>query len=359
MRSERCVVMVGPALRSRGGIASVCAEYERSGLMQRLGVRYLDSFVSAGKVAKLRVALQALLQFVGLLLVGRVDLLHVHMATGASTWRKLLFCFLALAFRVPYVVHLHSGKFPEFFAERCGTLSRGLIRHVLQRSAWIFVLSNERVQWLEHQGLRRDRTSVLPNMVETQATAAYADQSIGLLFLGRLEEAKGLSTLLNAFALVYAHNPAVRLLLGGEGDQSRYGAHARQLGIADAVQFLGWVDAPMKRGLMEQSAAFVLPSLYEGLPMGLLEAMSYGVPCVATPVGGVPDIIKDGVNGLLVPLGDSVALADALLRLLESPALRAQLSEAGRATVSRAYCLSAVEAQLRQVYDGLTKPGAQ
>lgn len=358
MHRERCVVMVGPALHSRGGIASVCAEYERSGLMQRLGVRYLDSFVSAGKVAKLRVALQALLQFVGLLLVGRVDLLHVHMATGASTWRKLLFCVLALTFRVPYVVHLHSGKFPEFFAERCGTVSRGLILHMLRRSAWIFVLSSERLQWLADQGLRQRRISVLANMVELQVTAAYADHSKGLLFLGRLEEAKGLSTLLDAFALVHAENPAVRLLLGGEGDQSRYGAQARRLGIADAVQFLGWVDAHMKRGLMKQSAAFVLPSLYEGLPMGLLEAMSHGVPCVATPVGGVPDIIQDGVNGLLVPVGDSVALAGALLRLLESPALRSQLSEAGRATVSRTYCLSAVEAQLREVYDGLIKPRA-
>lgn len=353
MGSERCVVMVGPALGSRGGIASVCAEYERSGLMRRLGVRYLASFISAGQLAKLRVALLAVLRFVGLLLARRVDLLHVHMATGASTWRKLVFCLLAHAFRVPYVVHLHSGKFPEFFEQRCGPVARGLIRLALERSAWIFVLSNERLQWLSAQGLRRARTSVLPNMVEIPASSAYTEEAMGLLFLGRLEEAKGLSTLLAAFAVIHARCPGVRLLLGGEGDRSRYDAQARQLGIAEAVQFLGWVDTDMKRRLMEQSAAFVLPSLYEGLPMGVLEAMSHGVPCIATPVGGVPDIIQDGVNGLLVPVGDSARLAAAMLRLMESPALRGQLSRAGRATVSRSYCLPAVEAQLRQVYDSL------
>lgn len=353
MSAERCVVMVGPALHSRGGIASVCAEYERSGMMRRLNVRYLDSFVSAGKLAKLRVAARALVKFAGLLLIRRVDILHVHMATGASTWRKLVFCVLALVFRVPYVVHLHSGKFPEFFTQRCNAMSRGLIRQLLRRSAWVIVLSSERLQWLAAQGFRRDRTSVLPNMVELHVTAAYDDRSRSLLFLGRLEEAKGLSTLLDAFALVHAQDPAVKLLLGGEGDRSRYVAQARQLGVEHAVQFLGWVDASKKRKLMEDSAAFVLPSLYEGLPMGLLEAMSYGIPCVATPVGGVPDIIQDGVNGLLVPVEDPDALAEALLRLLGSSMLRAQLADAGRSTVSRSYCLDAVENQLRMVYDDL------
>lgn len=358
MRGDRCVVMVGPAMHSRGGIASVCAEYERSGLMDRLGVRYLDSFISAGKLSKLRVALYGLMQFGGLLLSRRVALLHVHMASGASTWRKLLFCSMALAFGVPYVVHLHSGKFPEFFLRRCGPVSRWLIRSGLQRSAWVFVLSNERLQWLASQGLRTERASVLPNLVEMQEASAYSEQSVGLLFLGRLEEAKGLSTLLDAFSIVRARHPQVRLLLGGEGDRTQYDAQVGQLGLSDAVQFLGWVGSEKKRGLMEQSAAFVLPSRYEGLPMGVLEAMSHGVPCIATPVGGVPDIIQDGVNGILVAVGDSASLASAMLRLLESPALRARLSEAGRATVSRRYCRPAVEAQLSRVYNDLVKPRA-
>ncbi len=345
-----CVVMVGPALSSRGGIASVCAEYEKSGIFERLNVVYLPSFVSAGRFAKLRLAIAAVMRFLRMLLARRVRVLHVHMATGASAWRKLAFCAEAHAFAVPYIVHLHSGKFPEFYERRCGYVGRALIRLALHRSAWVFVLSEERMTWMSEHGFDMTRVSVLPNLVELPAGAERHSEQDDLVFLGRLEEAKGVSTLLEAFAIVRKRHPRARLLLGGEGDRARYEELARRAGLGDAVHFLGWVDGDAKRQLLARAAVFVLPSRYEGQPMGLLEAMSFGVPCVATRVGGIPDIINDGRNGLLVRVGDVDDLAEAISRLLGAPHLRRELGQAGLATVDTHFSARAVEAKLRATY---------
>jgi glycosyltransferase involved in cell wall biosynthesis len=156
--------------------------------------------------------------------------------------------------------------------------------------------------------------------------------------------------LIEAFALVTQAQPQARLLLGGEGDRARYARQATELRVFDKVTFLGWVAGEAKQRLLQSAAVFVLPSRFEGLPVSMLEAMSLAVPCVATPVGGVPDIVTDGVNGCLVPVDQPAPLAAALVRLLADPDYRAGLGRAARETVVTRFSASAVEAQLAQLY---------
>lgn len=347
------VYMVGPDLQAKGGIASVCAAYREAGLFERLRLRYLPSYVSGSAGAKLAVALRSALHLLAALLRGRVALLHVHMASGSSVWRKLGFCGLARAFGVPYVLHLHSGLLAGYFDEGCGPLRQSLIRRGLGAACAVLVLARQRQEWMHLRGLDRVPPQLLPNLAPCPPCVESTQRTEGeqLLFLGRLEEAKGLSTLILAFALLHRKRPQARLLLGGEGDAARYAAQAAALGLPEgAVRFLGWVDAKAKPALWRQAALFVLPSRFEGQPMGLLEAMGQGLASVATAVGGVPDVMQDGVQGRLVPVDDVAALAAALEALLADPAARQRMGAAARQTVQQRFSAEAVERQLHALY---------
>src|SRR5437763_291119 len=136
------------------------------------------------------------------------------------------------------------------------------------------------------------------------------------LFLGHLEAAKGIYDLLDALAGVRSAVPDVRLACAGDGDRIGVARYAENLGIAEAVKFTGWVGPSGKRALLEHAAVFALPSYEEALPVSLIEAMSAGVPVVATPVGGIPEVVADNTSGFLVAPGDKGALERARRRLL-------------------------------------------
>ena len=125
-----------------------------------------------------------------------------------------------------------------------------------------------------------------------------------------------------------AHHPETRFAICGSNPPADVQSLARPLD--EAVDFPGFVRGPDKLRLLQQAALLVLPSYAEGVPIAVLEGMAAGLPVVTTPVGGVPDIFEDGVNGLLVPPGDPAALADAIERLLDDPDQRRSMGEANR-----------------------------
>lgn len=158
-----------------------------------------------------------------------------------------------------------------------------------------------------------------------------------------LSEQKGLGYLLEAALRVRAADPTVRFVIAGDGPSRRaLEQRAASLGLGDTVRFLGYrSDVPRVLSTVD---AYVLPSLWEGLPLALLEAMACGKPIVATRVGGNPEVVSDGENGFLVPPRDPEALAGALLRLRADPACRERMA---RANVAKARERFSVEAMTR------------
>ncbi len=170
-----------------------------------------------------------------------------------------------------------------------------------------------------------------------------------LAAVGRLEEQKGQKHLLAAMAGVRRQIPEATLILVGEGRQRQVLEHqARELGLADRVRFLG-----TRRDLALIYRAldlYVQPSLWEGLPLALLKAMGAGLPVLATRVGGVMELIEDGVNGRIVAPAEPEALGRVLVELYQRPQLRARLGAAARLTIREHYSLEAMLAGLEQLY---------
>jgi glycosyltransferase involved in cell wall biosynthesis len=196
-------------------------------------------------------------------------------------------------------------------------------------------------------GIRLEELEVPLSQAEAQARLGVSGFCLGTV--GRLEEQKGQEYLLAALPELLPEIEDLVVLVVGEGRQEEaLKSQARELGVAGRVRFLGTRrDLPLIYRALD---LFVLPSLWEGLPLALLKAMGAGLPVLATQVSGALDVIKNGVNGKLVPPANSQALAGAILDLYHRPGVRAQLGEAARQTVAARYSLEAMLSRLEVLY---------
>lgn len=354
MRRDGIALMVGPALDAPGGMSAVANTYADAGWFEREGVRYLSSYEGPGLLRQLRVFGRALALTSGLLLRGRLRLLHVHSASRGSFWRKALLCLLARLAGRPYVFHVHSGEFPTWLQARSLPV-RAWVRWTLRGAARVLVLTPGWATQLQ-QALGPLRVAVAWNPIALPhgLAPAAAPAVPVVLFLGRLRDKKGVFDLLEAWPRVLTACPQARLLLAGDGELAAVAARAEALGVAASVSLPGWLDGARKAAALREAAVFVLPSYFEGLPIGVLEAMAAGVPVVATPVGGLPDLLCDGQDALLVPPGDVAALAAALTRLLGDAGLAARLRETAWQTVQR-HAVDKVCAELSALYEDVAR----
>ncbi len=167
---------------------------------------------------------------------------------------------------------------------------------------------------------------------ESRVGGAGSEPARGyLLFVGRLRLRKGVEVLLAALARLLETVPGARLLIAGDGEHRRaLERTAVRLGVEEAVTFLGRCDAARVRVLLAGAGALAVPSIYEGMPLVVLEAMEAGVPVVASRVSGIPEVVVDGETGWLVPPEDPGALAAALGEALAQPEEARRRGEAGR-----------------------------
>lgn len=233
-------------------------------------------------------------------------------------------------------------------------------------------------QWLTSEGVKADRISVIPNGIDvTRFARTHSGRLHGELHLqreaplvavlGRVTPRKGLEDFIAAAAIVKRQFADARFLIIGEPSFTADGTNinvdysyqnglaqlASTLGLEESVIFTGFrSDVPQ---ILAELAVSVLPSLSEGLSNTLLESMAAGVPTVATRVGGTPEVIRDGENGLLVAPADHVALASSICRLLEGRALATKLGDAARRTIAEQYSTAQLIERTSRFYDSVVR----
>ena len=348
----RTVVMVGTALETHGGIAAVLSSWRSAGLFRRWPVEYIETHCRGSRLDKLACAIGALLAFLSLAARRRHAVLHVHCASRASFWRKSVFMALALAIRWPIVLHLHGGRLERFYGEECGPLRKAVVRFFLARAACVAVLSERWAAWVRSIAPTA-RTACIVNPVAWPSSVPVVRDNARVAFVAHCVESKGIFDLFEAIAALRADIPGVRLVCAGEGELANVRDRARALGIGSRVRLAGWMNPRQLDELLARSAVFVLPSHAEGVPVSLLEAMAAGCPVIASAIGGIPDVIRDGENGLLVPPGDPAALAAALSRLLVDRELACRLAARGRETVRERHGVQRSLDQLGRIYAAL------
>jgi glycosyltransferase involved in cell wall biosynthesis len=287
-----------------------------------------------GQVAKAWVFATAVVRFMRLL--PKADIIHLHFSIGASVWRKSILTAIARLFGTPCVLHAHGGEFHEFFPRLPSLLQRWIVRW-LKGSQRLIVLSESwKRYYLLTFALPEEHVEILPNAIEWPAQVPHRvnKPTTSLLYLGRYQQSKGPLRLVNALRLLPDEVlTKTHLVMAGDGDVESVRREVSAHGLEQRVTVLDWVNAEQRNSLLAGADVFVLPSLNEGLPMSILEAMSWGIPVVTSPVGGIPEVVQDGFNGFLVPPEDIPALANALRRLIEDEPLRLQMGANARVSV--------------------------
>lgn len=348
-KSNPRVLMIGPSLSSCGGMATV----ERQ-LVERLpkaGVqtKFISTYDDCGKFGKLVIALTAFLQF--RFSLNKTDILHVHMASRGSYIRKKLFIDAADRRGVPVVLHLHAAEFALWFDSECSEKERLDIHNTFTRCAKVVVLSKEWKNFLINRNVcGSERIAVLNNAVDvpSENTTDYSLNTV--LFMGRLDSRKSPDAILRAAVKLLPLHPDAKFIFGGDGDIAAYENLARELGVINSCRFIGWATAEKKIEAFRDSSIYCLPSKNEGMPMSVLEAMSFGLATISTPVGGIPQVISDGINGMLFPVDDIDALTKILNRLMSDTALKERIGKNGRSRIEKAFSLEAFLNQVKMLY---------
>jgi glycosyltransferase involved in cell wall biosynthesis len=286
----------------------------------------------------------------------QLDLVHIHMATSGSMARKLMLVAVASQLKVPVLLHLHGAEMVEF-VESISPFWRRLLCHGLNQATVLAVIGQ---YWYEYVtgtlGIPKDRVVIIHNGVPDPVRIAMDSSGVThgrdcqLLALGELGPRKGTPEILAALASSVLQSRPWFAVLAGNGLVADYRVAIERLGLADRITLPGWVESEQAWLLLLQSDVLLLPSRLEGLPVAILEAMAAGVVVITTPVGAIPDAIVDGETGLLVPVGDALALSAAIARLIDESALRIQLAGAARQRFEERFTIERTAAQISKLY---------
>ena len=279
---------------------------------------------------------------------------HIHVAGRGSTVRKLMLAALARTLGCTHVLHLHDYDYAADYVRRA-RWQQALVRRMFRSADRVVVLGErDRETMLQTIGVDAERVILLRNCVPDPSPLGRSPSNLPvILFIGRLGERKGVPELLSALAGPAMARLDWRAVLAGDGPVESYRREAERLGLGGRVGMPGWLDEVETRKLLSTADILVLPSRAEGMSMAVIEGLAHGLAVVTTRVGAHQEAITDDVSGVFVPVGDAMALGDALARLVCDAEARARLSSAGRKVYLQRFSMASYLRALRELYDGL------
>ncbi len=348
------VIMLGPypLKNAQGGISSVIVAYKEAGILTRHRIKYISTSSSSNHLVKTFAFGAALLRFTAEAVAGSARIVHIHSASWRSFKRKAIFLQLARLLRKKILLHVHGGEFQHFF-DMASDRQKIWIRLTLERANLVCTVSQS-LQTQLRKAAALDKVVLLPNPVDHRKYAPASSDSKAMaptvLFLGRLSKEKGAFDLIKAARMVAGRVPDAQFRVCGPGDIEACKRICQSSALVETFEFPGWVQEAEKLRELRRAWVFVLPSYNEGLPVSILEAMAAGLPVVATAVGGIPELVKNGSNGLLVSPGNIEQLAEALTRLLTQPGLRARMGQINRRKIIQRYDVEVASLALGELY---------
>ncbi|OUL37160.1 glycosyl transferase family 1 [Nostoc sp. T09] len=338
------ILMIGASLKQNGGIATVeklLIQY----IAPNIKIQHITSHDEGSILHRVTVFGKALANLLWSLLSQKIALVHIHLSDGGSLLRKAILVILALVFGKPVLMHAHGAEFHLTY-NKLPQWAQQAVSWVFRHCQGFIVLSKTwQDYYVDNLGLNPKQVIVMPNPTELPAQVPNRQNStkINLVFCGRVGQRKGAFDLIEAFAkLPDSQKQSTQLILAGDGEIAKAQQLAANLNLAEQVTFLGWINSQQRDELLSKADMFILPSYNEGLPMAILEAMGWGLPIIATPVGGIPELVIAKQNGLLVTPGNIQQLSQAMQLLIADENLRLSLGKVARKNVEqfdiRNYC---------------------
>lgn len=312
------IVSIGPSLKGKGGIAILI-----SSLATMFDPFYfIVSLQGNTKIRKLFVLIMAEFELIYYCLFKGINIVHIHTGSGIDFFRNAIFVCTAKIFGKKIIIHIHGGDFEAFYRRH-----PILVRYVCLKANMLITVSKPFVELLYSNHLN-ERISLLHNLISPPVLTPKKriNERIVFLFIGRIDETKGIFDVLECIAENKSYfEDKITLEIGGTGDVERMHNLIINNGLETFVHFCGWVSGEQKQQCFSQADIFIHPSYIESFGIAILEAMSYGLPIITTSIGGIPDLVQNGENGITVEPGNKEQIRNAMQRLLEDVILREQL----------------------------------
>jgi glycosyltransferase involved in cell wall biosynthesis len=302
-------------------------------------------------------------RFAVLLLRRRFDVVHLNPTLDLSSLpREMLFAWLVKLFqpKAKVLLFYRGWDWKALEAIKASPWKRALFLASHRRIDRVLLLSSSFKSALIAEGIPGGKIHIVSTMFEGDklrpvlARVAAKEPEL-VVFMARFLPAKGGAETIEAFARVALDHPQARLVMAGEGpDRPRLEALVEQLGVQAQVEFTGYVAGEAKMRLLARARVFVLPTTHpEGMPNAVLEAMAAGDVIITTPVGGIPDVVQDGLNGTLLPSPDPVRLEREIRRYLDQPQLAEDIAARNREKAWRLWESGVVADGIADHYTGL------
>lgn len=303
------ILFLGVSMKTKGGMTAVLVSYDK----YIEGMRFIPTWKLGNKIVKAWYAAQALVRTWWLCNFDKdIRIVHIHGAANASFYRCRMFIRLAKRYGKKVILHEHAADFVEFYN---AASDKAEIVRTINLCDCLIVLSRSWKEYFASIGVEEAKIRVLNNIVTPPAAAnkSHDDGKLHLMYMGEISNRKGAFDLLRAVADGKDYfKDKLLLRMGGNEVDGDIKAFIRDNGLGEFVSYEGWISGQKKTDCLTWEDVYILPSYNEGLPIAILEAMSYKHPVISTPVGGIPEVIENGENGLLVKPGDTAAIADAI-----------------------------------------------
>lgn len=334
------VLVVATSPKTQGGIAAVVKAHQTGPQWKRFHCKWIATTRNGPAWRKLWYCVTALLEYAALLPF--YDIVHIHLTAETSARRKKIFFEMAKLLHKKTILHYHSSS----------TQSRKLLYNMFSRTDLLIVLSEQWRQWIKKEmGLTKKITVLYNPCPSVHLRSCEKEKTI--LFAGSILQQKGYADLIKAFAKIAAAHKDWKLVIAGNGEIHQAKALCDSYGISSQVELPGWVSGGLKEALFNRAAVFCLPSYSEGFPMAVLDAWAYGLPCVVTPVGGLPDVVRNGENALTFPVGDVDGLAMQLEKIISDKHLREKIAAASLHLAHTTFNIENINKKLSDIYTEL------
>jgi len=344
------ILLVGPHIDSQGGIVSVLKNYlgYENNKLFRFSLHSVKKKTDDKKINKLIYIFPSLIIFIYKLITKKIDIVHLHPSEYFGLYRYIPFIYITKLMRKPILLHMHACKFDVFYNDLNKTKQK-IVRSTLNTSDGIICLSKS---WADvYNKLSQRKTYIINNTVPKLLKNPYDMKSKVITFMGFIGSRKGVFDLLEAIKDLNGTYD-YHLEICGSGEEVKLKNKIIENNLQSVTTFHGWIGSKEKDIILRRTSIFILPSYDEGFPMVLLEAMSYGIPVISTPVGGIPELVEKE-NGFLIKPGDIYSLKEKIQFLLEHSNIREQISINNYNTINQKFSMDYTFNRLEMIYDEL------
>jgi glycosyltransferase involved in cell wall biosynthesis len=349
------VLYIGPAHKNyRGGIGSVLSVYAK----HIEPFRFVPTNSYGGPFKEAIFFTQAVFKlFFTLLRHREITIVHIHGAKDGSIVRKYFMVFIAKKiFSRKVIFHIHAGGFDEYY-KNGKSIYKYLCRFIINNCDKLVVLSSRWDNFFAENFKVNNKLKVLINPIEpkqiSNAPARNSSETV-FLFLGRIADHKGVFELID---LIIKEQALLRgkckFLFGGNHEVELLQSKIAEAGIGDIAEYIGWAEDEIKESSFLKCDYFILPTHEEGMPMTILESLSYGKPVITTDVGAIPEVIKDGKNGYLFEAKNMTQLKSILFNVINDKSKYDEMSQYALKSASNYYPEN-IKTELEKLYSEIS-----